>query len=109
MTNQETRWYGVRSLCLFGQKQDGKNVFEERILVFSGLGPEEALSKALAELNEYTTFHKLVGHPEVVAYEQDGDALIDGYEVWSELYETVEDLDTFWNSRYERCKYNPDE
>jgi hypothetical protein len=109
MRKREARWFGVRSLCLFGKKKDGKNIIEERVLVFSGCDEKEAFSKALAELDEYTKCLKTVGYPEVVGYEQDGDELIDGYEVWSELYETAEDLDAFFQSRYGKFKYQPDD
>ena len=44
-----------------------------------------------------------------MAYEQDGDALIDGYEVWSELFESAESLEEFHQSRYGKYEYHPDE
>lgn len=102
-------WFGVRSVCLFGKKKDGKNIYEERVLVFSGSNWQEAVSKAMAEMKEYTGFLKTVGYSEVVGYEQDGEPMIDGYEVWSEMYETTEDLDAFVESRYKKYKYQPDE
>ena len=111
MKDQSINWFGVRSICLFGSKNDGANVFEERVLVFSGADSQEALRKATAELDEYAKQVSGGGivHPELIGYEQDGDNLVDGYEVWSELYETREDIDTFWESRYGKYKYTPDE
>ena len=43
-----------------------------------------------------------------MAYIQDGDALIDGYEVWSELYESRQSLADFYEARYTACDYTPD-
>ena len=109
MKDSEIMWFGIRSICLFGKKKDGTNIYEERVLVFSGADENEALEKALTELKEYTKFHKTVGHPWVVGYMQDGDPLIEGYEVWSKLFETKETLDEFWESRYKKYEYFPDD
>lgn len=111
MNDHRTNWFGVRSLCLFGRKKDGTNVFEERVLVFSGADSKEALAKASAELDQYVNkvCQTGVAHREIIGYEQDGDPLIDGYEVWSDLYESGHDIDTFWESRYGKYKYHPDE
>lgn len=101
-------WYGIRTVYHFGTKQDGTNVFEERVVVFSAQTDEEALAKAEREADQYASANNLQRHPWLEAYHQDGDALIDGYEVWSELYESAEDLETFFQSRYEKYSYRPD-
>lgn len=101
-------WFGIRAIYVFGKKKDGTNLFEERIVVFSGSTADEALGKALEEADAYATQLQMVRHPVLVAYEQDGDALIEGYEVWSELYESTEDLEAFVASRYGRYEYHPD-
>jgi hypothetical protein len=108
-SSEDIRWFGVRSLCLFGKKDDGRNIFEERVLVFSGKNSQEALAKAQAELDQYANCHNTIAHPALFAYEQDGDPLIDGYEVWSQLYETSEDIDSFFESRYSRYQYHDDD
>ncbi len=102
------RWFGIRTIYLFGKKKDGRNIFEERIVVFSAETADEALEKAVREADDYATVNKLKHHPWQVAYSQDDDPLIDGYEVWSELYESSEDLDSFVKSRYEQYEYHPD-
>ena len=112
MNGQDIFWFGVRSLCLFGKKKDGVNVYEERILVFSGCDAEgkEALEKAGDEVEQYATeiCKTSVFHPRLDAYLQDGDPLIEGYEVWSQLYESVLDIDAFWEARHGEYTFRPD-
>ena len=103
------RWFGVRAIYLFGKKKDGTNIFEERIVAISASTIEEALAKAKREADEYAAALKMERHPWLEGYEQDGDALIDGYEVWSNLYESSEDLRSFVESRYGKYEYHPDE
>ena len=104
----ENNWFAVRTIYLFGKKQDGTNIFEERVVVFLAGTADDAFAKAEREADLYAGPHKMEHHPLHVAYLQDGDALIDGYEVWSELYQSSEDLDSFVKSRYERYEYQPD-
>ena len=62
------------------------------------------------ESNEYASIEgeaSLEIHPEVELYIQDGDKLIDGYEVWSQLFETNENLNDFYENRYEKYTYYP--
>ncbi len=101
-------WFGVRAVYLFGKKKDGTNIFEERIVVFSGSTADEALGKAEQEADAYARQHQMLRHSTLEAYEQDGDPLIDGYEVWSELFESPEDLQSFVASKYERYDYHRD-
>lgn len=103
-----TRWFGIRSVYLFGRKKDGTNIFEERVVVFSGRTEQEAFAKAEHEADHYASLHRMQRHPRLDAYFQDDDPLIDGYEVWSELYESAEELRTFVQSRYEKYEYHPD-
>ena len=111
MTDQhdDLRWFGIRTVYHFGVKNDGMNVFEERVVVFSGKTPEEAHAKAELESDAYAADLDFEAHPEQMGYEQDGDDLIDGYEVWSELFESDEDLTSFYKSRYSRYEYHPEE
>ena len=102
-------WYGIRTVYHFGKKKDGKNLFEERICVFSGASEAEVFEKSQREAQQYSEFHKMAWHPVQEAYLQDGDVLIDGYEVWSEVFEFDGGLDSFVTSRYQRYVYHPDE
>lgn len=105
-------WYAVRSIFHFGVKEDGKNVFEERIVVFEAENEAKAFDKAAREAKEYATNddkEDFTIYPEMELYIQDGDALIDGYEVWSELFETTEDINDFFYNRYKRYEYLPPE
>lgn len=101
-------WFGVRSLFHFGVKPDGTNIFEERIVCIDAPTLDAAHDKAHLEAQAYATDNGITWHPETVAYEQDGDPLIDGYEVWSELFESRESLESFWHHRYRRFEYHPD-
>ncbi|MFH1024492.1 MAG: hypothetical protein V1809_14015 [Planctomycetota bacterium] len=105
---RQKQWYGVRSIFLFGQKKDGTNVFEERVVVFSGVTVERAFAKAQKEAEGYAKALNMKMHPCMEAYTQDGDALIDGYEVWSVLYESRETLRSFFKNRYDKYEYHPD-
>ena len=102
------QWYGIRSVFLFDQKKDGTNVFEERVVVFSGTTVERAFAKAKKEAENYAKVLKMKMYPYMEAYTQDGDALIDGYEVWSVLYESRETLSSFFKTRYQKYEYHPD-
>jgi len=101
-------WFAIRSVYLFGQKTDGTNVFEERIVCFEAESADKAHEKARAESLQYAEVNNLEVHPTRDAYEQDGDALIDGYEVWSELHESRESLQEFFANRYGRYEYHPE-
>lgn len=102
-------WYGIRTVFLFDRKKDGTNVFEERVVVFSGITVERALAKAQKEAEAYAKALNMAMHPYMEAYIQDGDDLIDGYEVWSTLYESRESLNAFVKKRYDKYEYHPDE
>ena len=104
-------WYAVRTLFLFGTKRDGKNVFEERIVVFEAEDSDAAFLAAEAEAAEYAKNDERDDfqiQPDLELYVQDGEALIDGYEVWSQLFEANESLETFFKNRYEQYEYHPD-
>jgi len=45
----------------------------------------------------------------MMAYQQDGDALIDGYELYSQLFQSKESLQQFYQSRYGRYRYVPED
>jgi len=101
-------WYGIRIVYHFGVKSDGTNVFEERIVVFEGASLKAAHKKAHVEARQYSN-GEFVIHPDQVGYRQDGDALIDSYEVWSELYEANMSLKDFYEARYKKFNYHPDD
>ena len=101
-------WYGIRSLYQFGVNSQGINVFEERVVTFTANSFDEAHKKAEIEAANYSQSNEFSLHPEQVAYKQDGAPLIDGYEVWSELYEADMNLDEFYKERYEKYTYKPE-
>ena len=101
-------WFGVRSVYLFGKKKDGTNVFEERVVAFCAKSSDEVFAKAEREAQAYAASNKLEWHPFQIACFQAGDPLIDGCEIWSELYESSENLQSFVKSRYEKYEYHPD-
>lgn len=101
-------WYGIRTIYHFGAKSDGKNIFEERIVVFCGKTEEEAHEKASKEAEEYGKSNGFEVHPHQEGYLQDGDKLIDGYEVWSELYESSDNLNQFYKKKYSKYEYHPE-
>lgn len=51
----------------------------------------------------------LRAHPEQYGYQQDGTALVDGYELWSELFQANTSLESFYEARYRNFLYTPDE
>ena len=102
-------WYAIRTVYLFGQKADGTNVFEERVVCFSAASWDEANAKGDAESNAYAEANGFESHPEQAGYELDGAALVDGHEVWSEMFEARLDLQAFYRQRYEAFAFVPDD
>ena len=101
-------WFGVRSVFLFGTKADGTNIFEERVVCFEAATSDEALEKGLTEAQAYAEENGLTRYPEHESYEQDGDSLIEGYEVWSTMLEFRGSLDEFYQQRYGQYAYHPE-
>jgi hypothetical protein len=101
-------WFGIRSVYFWGQKSDGTNVFEERVVCFEAPTADEAHAKARRESERYAADNGYTAHPEQEGYEQDGDTLIDGYEVWSLLLESRESLAEFYAARYLKYDYQPE-
>jgi adenosine deaminase len=102
-------WYAIRTVYQFGTKRNGINVFEERIICFYAQTWPEAHSRAEAEAAEYARENGFKAHSEQYGYEQDGTALVDGYELWSELFEANASSESFYNARYVNFLYTPDE
>ncbi|CAN7531343.1 hypothetical protein LJR232_003586 [Aquipseudomonas alcaligenes] len=100
-------WYAIRNVYLFGKKDDGKNVFEERTVCVEAPDLDAAHLKGAQESVEYAECCGFESHPEQVCYLQDGEPLRDGYEVWSELYESHESLAEFYAARYKAYEYVP--
>lgn len=109
-------WFAVLSVYQFGRKTDGTNIFEERVVGFCAESFDEAISKGEEESAKYAADHnmdplttnQIKAHDLRHVYAQDGEALIDGYELWSILLESNESLDEFYASRYTRYQYHPD-
>lgn len=101
-------WYAVRTVYHFGIKSDGTNVFEERVVSFEATGWPEAYAKAENESEAYAKENSFVAHPEHSGYEEDGETLLDGYELWSELFEARQTLAEFYAERYTKYEYHPE-
>jgi len=101
-------WYAIRTVYQFGVKADGKNVFEERIVSLQASDWDEAHAKAKAESRAYENDADVTAHPQRDGYEQDGESLIDGYEIWSELFESSLSLEDFFADRYSKHEYHPE-
>ena len=99
-------WYAARSVYLFGTKSDGKNIFEERIVCIEANSFSCAHGKAEIESDVYSKENGFIAHPEQYIYQQDGEKLLDGYELWSELFESNLELKAFYEKRYTRYLYN---
>ena len=102
-------WFAVRSVFKFGEKADGTNIFEERIVGFCAADADEALHKAETESQQYAQSRRFEVAAEMMAYQQDGDALIDGYELYSQLFQSKESLQEFYQNRYGRYRYVPED
>jgi hypothetical protein len=101
-------WFAIRSVYKFGETSSGKNIFEERVVCFEAKNLELAHKKAEEEAESYAADNEFDVHDEQVGYRQDGDNLIDGYEVWSELFESDLTLNEFYNERYSKYVYHPE-
>ncbi|MBU2713711.1 DUF4288 domain-containing protein [Zooshikella harenae] len=99
-------WYAARSVYFFGVKDNGKNIFEERIVCIEADDFTSAHAKAETESEVYSKENGFVAHPEQYIYKQDGEKLLDGYELWSELFESDFELETFYNNRYTQYLYD---
>ncbi|HVY06262.1 MAG TPA: DUF4288 domain-containing protein [Burkholderiales bacterium] len=101
-------WFGIRSVYQFGTKPNGVNIFEERIVCIEAADEQAAHLKARAEGQQYAADNGFTRHPRQIGYEQDGDPLIDGYEVWSELFAFEGSLEEFYRRRYEQFAHGPE-
>ncbi len=101
-------WFAIRSVYLFGRKNDGTNIYEERVVAFEADSTENAHARAAIESDQYAVENGFEAYPHQVGYRQDDDALIDGYELWSAMFESSESLSQFYENRYRKCEYMPD-
>jgi hypothetical protein len=102
------RWFAVRSVHLCKRKRDGTNIFEERVVCFKAKSFDHAFLKAEREADRYAAAAKFKVHGVQMAYEQDSDALIDGYEVWSVMLQSRKSLSAFYAARYAVYDYEPE-
>ncbi|QOV91788.1 hypothetical protein [Humisphaera borealis] len=80
-------------------------------MCFEAASYDEAFEKAKRESDHYVAsaeFAECEAFEQLQAYQQDGDPLIDGYEVYSKLYESRESLGEFYANRFERYEYHPE-
>lgn len=101
-------WYAIRNVYHFGTKNDGKNIFEERVVCFTAESVTAAHELAKVESADYAASNNFISHGEQVGYELDPENLMHGHEVWSELFESYDSLDTFYQNRYLNYIYTPD-
>ena len=101
-------WFAIRSVYLFGRKSDGTNVFEERVVCFEAPTADDAHARAARESERYAADNGFEVFPEREAYRQDDEPLIDGYELWSVMYESRQSLAEFYAARYSAYDYRPD-
>ncbi|WP_444902868.1 DUF4288 domain-containing protein [Microbulbifer sp. CnH-101-E] len=102
-------WYGARSVYHFGVNSEGLNIFEERVVCIKADSFKKAHSRARKEAEEYAESNGFDMHPEQVCYKQDGDKLIKNYEVWSELFQSNMNLESFYQERYLKYLYVPEQ
>lgn len=107
---EESHWYAVRTVYLWGQKSNGVNVFEERIVAFKTTSDAEVFAKAAKEADEYAVQddYSYEIHPQQTLYRLDDGDLIDGHEIWSQLFEADMSLRDFYQNRYASYKYAPE-
>jgi hypothetical protein len=70
--------------------------------------PPKPHSQAKVESERYAADNDFEAFPERIAYEQDGEPLLEGYEVWSEFLESGESLAQFYEARYSKYWYDPE-
>jgi hypothetical protein len=107
MFGDHMEWFAIRSLYLFGIDEFGNNVFEERIVSICAKDFTQAHIKGRLEAEEYASNNKFEMHSEQLVYKQDGKQLIDGYELWSVLYQSKLTLNNFYKSHYLKYVYTP--
>jgi len=102
-------WYAVRRVYHWGTKENGKkNVFEERTVCIEAADLDNAYDKGVIESKQYLDGADFSTHEEQTVFKQIGEPLIDGYEVWSELYESELSMQEFFEDRYKKYNYNRD-
>jgi hypothetical protein len=101
-------WYAIRSVYHFGVKDDGSNIFEERVVSLHADSWADAHAKGEVESENYSRENGFDCHPEQEGYEQDGEPQIDQYEIWSQLFESRLSLVDFFAERYTRYDYSPE-
>jgi hypothetical protein len=75
--------------------------------VFEAASVDEAHAKGDAESDAYAKANSFVAFHELSSYALDDVGLVDGAEVWSELFEDDCSLPEFYAKRYARFEYHP--
>lgn len=101
-------WFAVRCFYLVGQKPDELNIFEERIVGYSAHDSEVAHEKAFQESKQYARESGFTRSDFQEHYEQTGDPLIEGYELWSQFFEARLSLEEFVQERSLKYEYHPE-
>ena len=105
-------WYGVRSVFHMFMKESGVNVFEERVVCFEAASYEELFEKSAREAERYARGDGSMGasaHPDQISYQIDAESgakLVDGLELWSQLFEFRGTLEEFYSKRYDVYEFD---
>ncbi len=98
------RWYSIKSLY---KKTNEEFIYEERIVIFSGVDHDWAIKKAEVEAKRYQDESDNIVFLEVLdsfeQYSEDLDINLDkleGYEVYSQVIECKIDIQLFMRSHY---------
>jgi len=105
------RWFAVRSVFKFGEKKDGTNIFEERVVLFRAENEKEAFARAEDEAREYLDEdddEEMHPHLELYKIDDDVDDL-DGQEVWSFLTQSDLEIEDHFDERFDKAEYQIDE
>ncbi|WP_300678760.1 hypothetical protein [Nocardioides sp.] len=62
-----SHWFGVRSVYRFAERLDGRDVYEERVVIFKAPDLDDAIAQAETEAAEYVD---LLGDGEAVGFYQ---------------------------------------
>jgi hypothetical protein len=101
-------WFAVRNIYYYGRRNDGMNVYEERVVAFKAASAEEAHEFGTSEAMIYKRAGGYLACPEQLVFRLDEGTLVHGHEVWSELLQTEQEPAEFYESRYENYRYVPE-
>ena len=99
--------YAIRSLYTIAIAPDGKYVYEERVVHFSGKTEAEAVAKAELESIERSDRLEIDVFGERLSCRIGRLSLDDGVELWSDEMESHLEVDDFYQQKY--SKFEPED